>query len=130
MGAPPDCSEPPDLNLSPARVAQLRADTPGCEHRLHLNTAGAGLPPGRVLKAVTDHLLREAQQGPMEAAAAVQPLLDETRALAAALIHARAADVAWASSCSHAWGVAFAALPPLRAGQRVLVSRHEWGGNL
>jgi selenocysteine lyase/cysteine desulfurase len=122
-------SQPAD-ELTPWRVAQLRAETPGCEHRLHLNTAGAGLPPNRVLKAVTDHLLREAHEGPIEAAAAVQPLLDETRALAAALINAQPVDVAWASSCSHAWGVAFAALPPLQPGQRVLVSRHEWGGNL
>ncbi len=116
--------------LSLARVAQLRADTPGCEHRLHLNTAGAGLPPRRVLEAVTDHLLREAHDGPMEAGRAVQPQLEQTRALVATLINAQPADIAWASSCSHAWGVAFAALPPLQAGQRVLVSRHEWGGNV
>ena len=49
-------SQPAD-ELSLRRVAQLRAETPGCEHRLHLNTAGAGLPPNRVLEAVTDHLL-------------------------------------------------------------------------
>jgi hypothetical protein len=122
-------SQPAD-ELSPRRVAQLRAETPGCEHRLHLNTAGAGLPPNRVLEAVTEHLLREAHEGPVEAAAAVQPRLDETRALVAALINAQPADVAWASSCSHAWGVAFAALPPLQPGQRVLVSRQEWGGNV
>ncbi|HEX4585467.1 MAG TPA: aminotransferase class V-fold PLP-dependent enzyme [Burkholderiaceae bacterium] len=116
--------------LTAERVAALRADTPGCEHRLHLNTAGAGLPSRRVLAATTDHLMKEALEGPVEAAIAAQARLDETRNLAAALINARPADVAWASSCSHAWGVAFAALPPLRPGQRMLVSRHEWGGNV
>jgi selenocysteine lyase/cysteine desulfurase len=66
----------------------------------------------------------------MEAAAAVQPLLEEARALAARLVNAQPADIAWASGCSHAWGMAFAALPPLERGQRVLVSRQEWGSNL
>jgi selenocysteine lyase/cysteine desulfurase len=116
--------------LTAARVAALRADAPGCEHRLHLNTAGAGLPSRRVLTAVTDHLMTEALEGPVEAAAAAQARLEQTRELAARLIHARPADVAWASSCSHAWGVAFAALPRLKPGQRLLVSRHEWGGNV
>jgi selenocysteine lyase/cysteine desulfurase len=116
--------------LTAERVAGLRADTPGCEHRLHLNTAGAGLPSRRVLAAVTDHLMKEAVEGPVEAALAAQARLDETRSLAAALINAQSAEVAWASSCSHAWGVAFAALPPLRPGGRVLVARHEWGGNV
>jgi cysteine desulfurase / selenocysteine lyase len=116
--------------LSPGRVAALRAATPGCARRVHLNTAGAGLPSQQVLSAMTAHLARESLEGPMEAGAAVAPVLEELRALAARLINAEPADVAFASGCTHAWGVAFAALPPLRPGQRVLVSRHEWGSNL
>jgi cysteine desulfurase / selenocysteine lyase len=130
MIAGPDQTNLPPTGLSPARVAALRAQPGVCAHRVHLNTAGAGLPPQQVLSAMTAHLQRESLDGPMEAGAAVQPMLDETRALAAGLINARPADVAFASGCTHAWGVAFAALPPLRPGQRVLVSRHEWGSNV
>ncbi len=123
-------TEPDCTGLTPERVQALRADTPGCAHRLHLNCAGAGLPSRQVLEAVTDHLMRETLEGPVEAAAAVQARVDEARTLAATLINAQPSELAWASSGSHAWGVAFASLPPLGAGQRVLVSRHEWGGNV
>jgi len=34
------------------------------------------------------------------------------------------------TSSSQGWGTAFAALGPWRSGDRILVSRHEWGGNL
>ena len=52
------------------------------------------------------------------------------RADAEALLGARPGEVAFMSSGSSAFGLAFAALPPLRAGDRILVGRQEWGGNL
>ena len=44
-------------------IARLRADTPGCRERVHLNNAGAGLMPAPALRAARDHLELEARIG-------------------------------------------------------------------
>ncbi len=53
------------------KIAQLRADTPACAHKIHLNNAGASLQPNPVLKAVYRHLELESQLGGYEAADAM-----------------------------------------------------------
>ncbi len=111
-------------------VEALRAATPGCATSIHFNHAGASLMSAVTLAAITEQLRREASLGPHEAAAAVQDRLDKARADAARLLNATAGEIAFTSSGSAGWGMAFAALPPLRAGDRILVGRHEWGGNL
>ncbi|PRD51550.1 aminotransferase class V-fold PLP-dependent enzyme [Phyllobacterium myrsinacearum] len=111
-------------------IEQLRAQTPGCAISTHFNHSGSSLPSNAVLAAVTEHLQRESLYGPMEAAANATGLVDEARADAAGLIGAMPAEIAFSSSGSAAWGLAFAALPPIAAGDRILVGRQEWGGNL
>jgi selenocysteine lyase/cysteine desulfurase len=111
-------------------IDALRAETPGCTTGIHFNHAGASLPSRQTLAAVIDHLQREALSGPMEAAASVADLIAEARGDAAALIGATPEEIAFTTSGSAGWGMAFAALPPLASGDRVLVGRQEWGGNL
>ena len=48
-------------------IEALRAQTPGCAHRNHLNNAGAGLMSAATLQAITDHLQLEAEIGGYEA---------------------------------------------------------------
>lgn len=50
------------------RVRRWRADTPASAGRVHLNNAGAALPPAPVLDAMVGHLRREAEIGGYEAA--------------------------------------------------------------
>jgi len=111
-------------------IETLRAATPGCATSVHFNHAGASLMSGATLAAITEQLGREATLGPHEAAVAVQGRLDQARADAARLLNATAGEIAFTASGSAGWGLAFAALPPLRAGDRILVGRQEWGGNL
>jgi cysteine desulfurase/selenocysteine lyase len=111
-------------------VAALRATTPGVRAVAHFNSAGASLPDEATLSAVIGHLRREAMHGPHEAAALVQRELLALRRDAADLLSADSDEVAFTSSGSAGWGLAFAALPPLQAGDRILVGRQEWGGNL
>jgi len=111
-------------------IEVLRAATPGCATSIHFNHAGASLMSAATLAAVTEQLRREALYGPHEASVAVQGRLDQARADAARLLNATPAEIAFTSSGSAGWGLAFAALPPLRAGDRILVGRQEWGGNL
>ncbi|AZO76294.1 MULTISPECIES: aminotransferase class V-fold PLP-dependent enzyme [unclassified Bosea (in: a-proteobacteria)] len=111
-------------------IEMLRAATPGCATSVHFNHAGASLMSGATLAAIAEQLRREATLGPHEAAVAVQDRLDQARADAARLLNATAGEIAFTPSGSAGWGLAFAALPPLRAGDRILVGRQEWGGNL
>ncbi len=111
-------------------IDRFRAETPGCAVSSFFNHSGASLPSTRTLSAITDHLQREALYGGMEAAATAAPQLAKLRRDAETLLGASANEVAFTSSASSAIGLAFAALPALKAGDRILVGRHEWGGNV
>ncbi|MBB5463367.1 aminotransferase class V-fold PLP-dependent enzyme [Paraburkholderia sp. Cpub6] len=116
--------------LSPAVIDAIRARTPGVRSTTHFNHAGASLPSAATLEAIHAHLLREASMGPMEAGAAAREQTERARTLAARLLNAQSAEIALTTGNSPGWGAAFAALGPWREGQRILVARHEWGGNL
>ncbi|MFM0591558.1 aminotransferase class V-fold PLP-dependent enzyme [Paraburkholderia dilworthii] len=116
--------------LSTAAVEALRARTPGTQHTTHFNHAGASLPSSATLEAIHAHLWREATTGPMEAGIVGREQTERARGLAARLFNAQPAEIALTTGNSPGWGAAFAALGPWRAGERILVGRHEWGGNL
>ena len=117
-------------SISDEEVRSLRAATPGCARVIHFNHSGGSLPSQATLDAIIGQLQREALSGPMEAAAQGAALQESARQRAAQLINAPAASVGFSSSGSAAWGMAFAGLAPWRAGDRILVGRQEWGGNL
>ncbi|CRM44874.1 aminotransferase class V-fold PLP-dependent enzyme [Pseudomonas sp. 44 R 15] len=117
--------------MTPLAIRQLRAATPGCQAgTLHFNHAGASLPSQATLDAIVAQLQREAQDGPMEAGEHGAVLVEQARHAAAQLLNAPASSIAFASSGSTAWNLAFQALGPWQPGDRILVGRHEWGGNL
>jgi len=117
--------------VSPLEVQQLRDATPGCQSGIvHFNHAGASLPSQATLDAIIDQLQREARNGPMEAGEQGAVLVEKARRAAAQLLNAPTSSIAFASSGSSAWSMAFQALGPWQPGERILVGRHEWGGNL
>lgn len=116
--------------MDAALLQTLRDATPGWHAGVHLNAGGASLMPRAAHDALLQHLALEADLGPMDAAAAAAPQLQSLRENAARLINAHTDELAFASAGSAAFGAMFAALPPLRAGDRILVGRQEWGGNL
>ncbi|AOY96602.1 class V aminotransferase [Cupriavidus sp. USMAA2-4] len=116
--------------LTDAAVDALRAATPGTRTTIHFNHAGASLPSAATLGAIHAHLEREATRGPMEAGVAAAEQSEQARVLAATLLNAGPDEIALTGGTSQGWGSAFAALGRWRAGERMLVSRHEWGGNL
>ena len=116
--------------LTPRAVQTLRALAPGTQSTVHFNHAGASLPSAATLQAIHAHLKREAAQGPMEAGVAARDLTEAARVLAAQLLNAQVDEIALTGGNSGGWGAALAALPAWRPGDRILVGRHEWGGNL
>ena len=110
-------------------VEALRAETPGCAYRLHLNNAGAALLAQPTLDAMTAHLRLEAEIGGYEAAAAAHDAIGTTYAGIAGLLGGRAGEVALFDNATHAWNAAFYSVPVGR-GDRILTGRAEYGSNV
>ncbi len=110
-------------------VDALRALTPGCAHRVHLNNAGAGLLTQPTLDAMLGHLRREAEVGGYEAADAVQDDIAAVYAAVAELVGGAPDEVAFFDNATHAWNAAFYSVP-IGPGDRILTGRAEYGSNV
>ncbi len=115
--------------LTVVDVGALRAQTPGCAHRVHLNNAGAALLSQPTLNAMTGHLRLEAEIGGYEAAAAARDGLDATYGAIAELVGGSATEIALFDNATHAWNAAFYSVP-IRPGERILTGRAEYGSNV
>src|SRR6266540_2097430 len=113
----------------PLDVDRARAETPGCRSVVHLNNAGASLPPQPVLDAVIDHLRLEASIGGYEAAADQGPAIEHAYDAVATLLGARREEIALVENATRAWDMAFYALP-LEPGDRILTATSEYARNV
>lgn len=109
-------------------IAQLRADTPGCEHVLHFNNAGAGLMPQPVLDAVHGHLVRESLIGGYEAHHAADDAYQDTYAAIAELIGAEASEIALMENATRAWDQVFYGMD-FKPGDRVITAHASYASN-
>jgi cysteine desulfurase / selenocysteine lyase len=103
--------------------------TPGVDHVLHFNNAGAALPPDIVLSTVIGHLEREATIGGYEAANEAAGRLDSVYDSLAALIGAEPSQMAVVENATRAWDMAVYGYP-FEAGDRVLTCRAEYVSNV
>ncbi|MFI7676788.1 aminotransferase class V-fold PLP-dependent enzyme [Actinophytocola sp. NPDC049390] len=106
----------------------IRADTPGTHRGVFLDSAGSSLPPVQVLDEVVNHLRREAEVGGYRAAEERAEDLDEGYAVLARALGCAPDEVAFTDSATRSWLAAFDAIP-LAAGDRVLSTEAEYGGN-
>jgi cysteine desulfurase/selenocysteine lyase len=101
---------------------------PAYQGGLYFNNAGASLTSQAVIDAVTAHLARESAMGPYAAAQAVADEVADLYACAAKLLGCDADEVALTDSHSRGWGAVVGSMA-FGEGDRILVSRSEWGGN-
>jgi selenocysteine lyase/cysteine desulfurase len=109
-------------------VQRARRETPGCEHVTHLNNAGSSLPPQSVLDAVVGHLELEARIGGYEAHAANAEAIDRFYGATAELLGAQPEEIAFCSSATRAWDMAFYSFR-FERGDRILTSVADYISN-
>lgn len=114
--------------MSDFDLARARTETPGCEHVLHFNNAGAALMPRLVLEAQLDYLQLEAQIGGYEAAEQESAKIERVYEATAALLNAQPQEIAIMENATVAWQIAFASIP-FRAGDRILTAQASYVSN-
>lgn len=115
--------------FSEAEILAFRAGTTGTAERIHLNNAGASLPPDIIVKTMVDFLQEEAVIGGYEMEAKYRSQLDHTHTLIAQLINAQANEIALVENASAAWDIAFNGLH-FQPGDEVIVSEMEYVSNI
>jgi selenocysteine lyase/cysteine desulfurase len=110
-------------------IDAVRSDTPGCASVVHLNNAGASLPPSPVVDAVIDYLRVEAEIGGYEIADQRADQLASVYRAAASLLGGSAEQWAFVESATRGWNAAFSALR-FEPGERVLTTKAEYPSNM
>jgi selenocysteine lyase/cysteine desulfurase len=109
-------------------IGRLRAETPGCEHRIHLNNAGSSLMPLPVITALRDHIDLESRIGGYEAEAARADALTAAYAAVAQLIGAQQRNIAMTESATVSYIQALSSIP-LENGDVILTTQNDYISN-
>lgn len=113
----------------PFDIERARRETRGCERLIHLNNAGAALPPVAVADALYSYLRQEEMDGGYEVMARRAGELEHFYTAAARLLGCAAEEIAFADSATRAWTAAFYAFD-FQPGDRILAGSAEYGSNL
>ena len=106
----------------------LRADTPGVQHVVHVNNAGASLMPQPVIKAITDYIALEAEIGGYEAADLRKEAIQQFYIATAELLNTTADNIAVMSSATDAYAQALSSIPFDR-GDVILTTINDYVSN-
>lgn len=111
-----------------AELEGLRNDTPGCQSRIHLNNAGAGLMPLPVLNAIKDHLDLEARIGGYEAARQEVVRTGQVYEAVARLLNCSAKNIAFTANATDSYSRALSSIP-FKSGDTILTTNEDYTSN-
>lgn len=109
-------------------IQRTRVDTPTCEHYVHLNNAGASLPPTSVVQAQLDYLEFEAKTGGYEAAEFKSTAIQTFYSRTAQLLNVHESQVAFMTSATAAYNTALSSIP-LEEGDVILTTNDDYASN-
>lgn len=109
-------------------IQQFRRETDGTQHVVHLNNAGAALPPNVVRDRVINYLQEEALYGGYEIAAKYAEELQEVYQHIARFIHCSPTEIALTENATVSFNLAFSSIP-FQAGDIILTTEVEYGSN-
>ena len=112
----------------PEPLPEWRADTPGCEHVIHLNNAGASLMPEPVVRAIREHIELEAIAGGYESEDRKAAAIAETYDLLARLLHCQARNIAITANATAGFAQALSAFD-FAPGDAIVTSRCDYTSN-
>ncbi len=110
-------------------VNRARAETRGCETRIHLNNAGSSLMAIPVSDALRQYLDQEERMGGYETADDQAEALDNFYGAAARLLNCHSDEIAYVENATRAWDMAFYAFS-FEPGDRILTTISEYGSNV
>jgi selenocysteine lyase/cysteine desulfurase len=109
-------------------IQSLRAETPGCAERIHLNNAGAALMPEPVIRALQDHISLESRIGGYEAEDLRAPAILEAYRSVATLLGTQPRNIAFTENATVSNLQAISSIP-FAAGDLILTTRNDYASN-
>lgn len=109
-------------------IDQLRQETPGCEHRVHLNNAGSSLMPNPVLNAIQNHLVLESEVGGYEAEDLKKDAIHRAYQSVASLIGTQPKQIALTENATASYIQALSSIS-WAAGDVILTTRNDYVSN-
>lgn len=109
-------------------IERARAQTPGCNERIHFNNCGAGLMPAPVIDALKTHIDLEARIGGYEAADAADDKVQNAYAAIARMLNCTPREIAIVENATRGWDMAFYSFD-FEPGDRILTCSAEYASN-
>lgn len=116
------------MNFTAQELQQIRLDTPGADLKIHLNNAGASLPPQIVVDTMVEYLQLEAQIGGYEAAEVVADQAATFYTSLAKFLNAHPRNIAYQTSATDAYTKALTSIP-LKKGDAILTTTNDYASN-
>lgn len=109
-------------------LISLRAETPGVQHVVHFNNAGASLMPKPVIDAITAHINLEAEIGGYEAAVVKKEAIQDFYVSTADLLNTTADNIAATANATDAYARALSSIP-FNRGDVILTTINDYVSN-
>lgn len=109
-------------------IDQLRAETPGCNSKVHFNNAGAALMPKPVIDAQQNYLAHEALTGGYETADERAGEIAGFYTSMALLLGCAPRNIAFTSSATNSFARAISCVP-FKAGDSILIANEDYISN-
>ncbi len=117
-----------NTQISPTQIQQWRFDTPGTNKYIHLNNAGASLPPQSVVTAMQQYIAEEATRGGYETAEIRADLLNRFYTNMASMLNCQARNIAACSSATDGFCKAIQAID-FQEGDVILTTDDDYVSN-